>query len=205
MRRSSSGRHYASYELTDRELVGLIDAPPEEVEQLLWDAGAVRQPLAALKTLPDGRKEVGSWAFRDGLLAETQTHVILFDGDPRGRDVGGGSPGGLSHQPLDRPGPLPRAWVRCRGWRARCSRAARRGCVGRWVVERVWGQNYRNPQSVNKYGQADVHHSRWGRTRWVFWDGRRNRDGESDELGDQFPDAHRDGGANRNRDSESNT
>jgi len=80
MRRSSSGRHYASYELTDRELVGLIDAPPEEVEQLLWDAGAVRQPLAALKTLPDGRKEVGSWAFRDGLLAETQTHVILFEG-----------------------------------------------------------------------------------------------------------------------------
>jgi len=73
-------RHYASYELTDRELVGLIDAPPEEVEQLLWDAGAVRQPLAALKTLPDGRKEVGSWAFRDSLLAPTQTHVVLFEG-----------------------------------------------------------------------------------------------------------------------------
>jgi len=78
--RLAPGTHYASYELTDRELVGLIDAPPEEVEQLLWEAGAVRQPLAALKTLPDGRKEVGSWAFRDGLLAPTQTHVVLFEG-----------------------------------------------------------------------------------------------------------------------------
>ena len=78
--RLAPGTHYASYELTDRELVGLIDAPPEAVEQLLWEAGAVRQPLAALKTLPDGRKEVGSWAFRDSLLAERQTHVILFEG-----------------------------------------------------------------------------------------------------------------------------
>jgi len=78
--RLAPGTHYASYELTDRELVGLIDAPPEEVEQLLWNAGAVRQPLAALKTLPDGRKEVGSWAFRDSLLAPTQTHVVLFEG-----------------------------------------------------------------------------------------------------------------------------
>jgi len=78
--RLAPGTHYASYELTDRELVGLIDAPPEEVEQLLWEAGAVRQPLAALKTLPDGRKEVGSWAFREGLLARTQDHVILFEG-----------------------------------------------------------------------------------------------------------------------------
>jgi len=78
--RLAPGMHYASYELTDRELVGLIDAPSEEVEQLLWEAGFVRQPLAALKTLPDGRKEVGSWAFRDSLLAPTQTHVILFEG-----------------------------------------------------------------------------------------------------------------------------
>lgn len=74
------GRHYATYELAERELVGLIDAPPEAVERMLWDAGAVRQPLAALKTLPDGRTEAGSWAFRDSLLAPTQTHVVLFAG-----------------------------------------------------------------------------------------------------------------------------
>jgi len=72
------GDHYASYELPEREIVGVIDASPEEVETMLWDAGAKRMPLAALKELPDGRVEVGSWAFRDSPLARRQVHVMLF-------------------------------------------------------------------------------------------------------------------------------
>ena len=80
-RRRLPGQHYAAYTLSLDEVVGTIDASPEEVEQLLWDSGAKRMPLAAYKTLPDGRTEVGSWAWRDGLLAPKQTHVMLFDGD----------------------------------------------------------------------------------------------------------------------------
>jgi len=72
------GDHYASYELASREIVGVIDAPPERVEQLLWEAGARRMPLAALKRLPDGRVEIGSWAFRESPLARRQVHVMLF-------------------------------------------------------------------------------------------------------------------------------
>ena len=79
-RRRLDGGHYASYELGERELVGLIDAPPERVESMLWKNGAKRMPLAALKTLPDGGVEVGSWAWRDGLLAREQTHIMLFRG-----------------------------------------------------------------------------------------------------------------------------
>lgn len=85
-RRRLDGGHYAAYELGAKEVVGVIDAPPEEVEQLFWDAGAVRQPLAALKTLPDGRVERGSWAFRSSLLARKQTHVMLFQA-PEGRTL----------------------------------------------------------------------------------------------------------------------
>jgi hypothetical protein len=71
-----------SYELHGREYVGRINEPPEEVEQLLWDHGFTRMPLAAYKTLPDGSGEVGSWAFRESLTAEKQLHVMLFaDGD----------------------------------------------------------------------------------------------------------------------------
>lgn len=71
-----------AYTLHDRERVGYIDAPPEEVEQLLWEHGFRRMPLAAYKDLIDGREEVGSWAFRESLTAEEQLHVMLFaEGD----------------------------------------------------------------------------------------------------------------------------
>jgi hypothetical protein len=36
-------------------------------------------PLAALKRLPDGNTEVGSWAFRKTLTADTQLHITLFE------------------------------------------------------------------------------------------------------------------------------
>ena len=80
-RRRLPGDHYAAYELPLREVVGTIDATPEQVEQLLWDAGATRMPLAALKTLrfeDIEAVEVGSWAFRDSLFARRQVHVMLF-------------------------------------------------------------------------------------------------------------------------------
>jgi len=81
LRRRAPGQHYAAYTLSLDEVVGTIDAPPEEVEQLLYKAGFRRMPLAAYKTLPMpyyGREEIGSWAYRDGLLASTQTPVMLF-------------------------------------------------------------------------------------------------------------------------------
>jgi len=80
-RRRLPGQHYAAYTLSLDEVVGVIDAPPEEVEQILWERGARRMPLAALKRLPmpyAGSVEVGSWAWRDGLLADQQVHVMLF-------------------------------------------------------------------------------------------------------------------------------
>ncbi|WP_049979352.1 hypothetical protein [Halolamina rubra] len=78
LRRHAPGQHYAAYQLSLDEVVGTIDATPEAVEQLLWESGAKRMPLAALKTLPDGRVERGSWAYRDSLLASKQIHVMLF-------------------------------------------------------------------------------------------------------------------------------
>lgn len=78
LRRRAPGQHYAAYQLSMDEVVGTIDATPEEIEQLLWDAGFRRMPLAALKSLPDGRVERGSWTYRDSLLADRQLHVMLF-------------------------------------------------------------------------------------------------------------------------------
>lgn len=78
LRRRAPGQHYAAYTLSMDEVVGVIDATPEAVEQLLWDAQFRRMPLAALKRLPDGRVETGSWAWREHPLASTQVHVILF-------------------------------------------------------------------------------------------------------------------------------
>jgi len=67
-----------SYTLHEREYVGRIDESPEEVEQLLWEHGFRRMPLAAYKTLSDGTGEVGSWAWRESLTADKQLHVMLF-------------------------------------------------------------------------------------------------------------------------------
>lgn len=67
-----------AYTLHEREYVGVIDRPPEEVEQLLWEHGFTRNPLAAYKTLSDETGEVGSWAWRESLFADSQLHVMLF-------------------------------------------------------------------------------------------------------------------------------
>jgi hypothetical protein len=72
------GAGYAAYELQPREYAGRIDAPVEDVDRLLAAHGFERMPLSAWKTLPDGRSEAGSWARRDGVLADRQLHVMLF-------------------------------------------------------------------------------------------------------------------------------
>jgi hypothetical protein len=75
------GLGYASYEISDREFGGTVDASIGEVEATLWELGFERMPLAALKTTPDGRVEQGSWAYRQGPLADRQLHVMLFEAD----------------------------------------------------------------------------------------------------------------------------
>ena len=72
---------YASYELDNSEHAARVEADVVAVGDALADAGYKRMPLAALKTLPDGRVEAASWARRSSLLARRQTHVILFEAD----------------------------------------------------------------------------------------------------------------------------
>jgi len=75
------GLGYAGYDLPEEEFVGRVDATVDEVEIGLDDVGFERMPLAALKETADGRVERGSWAFREGPLADRQLHVMLFVGD----------------------------------------------------------------------------------------------------------------------------
>ena len=77
--RTDGAISYAQYELDNSEYVGRVEASIGEFERALYAEEFDRMPLAALKTLSDGRVERGSWARRDGLLAERQTHVMLFD------------------------------------------------------------------------------------------------------------------------------
>jgi len=72
---------YASYELDNSEHAARVEADVVAVGDALADAGYKRMPLAALKTLPDGRVEAASWARRPSLLARRQTHVIVFEAD----------------------------------------------------------------------------------------------------------------------------
>ncbi|MEA1932583.1 MAG: hypothetical protein U9O06_13700 [Euryarchaeota archaeon] len=81
------GVGYAAYELKPREYAGRIDAPVEDVDRLLAAHGFERMPLSAWKTLPDGRSEAGSWARRDGVLADRQLHVMLFRTEDGATDV----------------------------------------------------------------------------------------------------------------------
>ena len=71
---------YAAYELDNSEFVGTIVGSIEDVEELLYEQGYERMPLAALKSLEDGRVEQASWAHRDAPFDREQTHVMLFEG-----------------------------------------------------------------------------------------------------------------------------
>jgi hypothetical protein len=78
----------AKYELTDAEHAGHLTATPETVEQRLWDKGCRRNPVAAFKTIDDGREEVGSWVYRGEDVDERrQVHVMLFRTPDGGTDV----------------------------------------------------------------------------------------------------------------------
>jgi len=103
---------YASYELARSEFAARVDAGVEEVGDALAAAGYRRMPLAALKTLPDGRIERASWAWRDGLLASTQTHVMIFEAPTSG---GGATAVEIyAHVEPNALNPL-RAWAHYRG------------------------------------------------------------------------------------------
>ena len=80
--RTDGAISYAAYELDNSEHVGRVEASVGEFERALYDSGFTRLPLAALKSLDDGRIERGSWAKRESLLAPRQTHVMLFESPP---------------------------------------------------------------------------------------------------------------------------
>jgi hypothetical protein len=78
---------YAAYELAQSEFAAQVEAGVDDVGEALAESGYTRMPLAALKSLPDGRIERASWARRDGLLASTQTHVMIFEAPPASTGV----------------------------------------------------------------------------------------------------------------------
>ena len=80
--RTDGAISYAQYELDNSEYVGRVEASVGEFERALYAEGFTRLPLAALKTLSDGRIERGSWARRDELLASRQHHIMLFNSPP---------------------------------------------------------------------------------------------------------------------------
>ena len=73
-----SDRIYTTGNVDESQFVVRTDKEPERVEELLWGAGFRRMPLAAFKSLPDGRQSVGSWAYRETLLSDEQLHITLF-------------------------------------------------------------------------------------------------------------------------------
>lgn len=101
--------NYVEYELARSEYAARAETTVNDVGEALAEAGFRRMPLAALKSLPDGRVERASWARRDSLLASTQTHVMLFDAPP-------GTPGVelYAHVEPNALNPL-RAWAHYRG------------------------------------------------------------------------------------------
>ena len=78
----------AAYQLDDDEFVASVDVDPEVVEERLWELDARRNLLAAAKTVSDGRREIGSWAYRGPPLPdEYQIHVMLFLNGEGGTDI----------------------------------------------------------------------------------------------------------------------
>lgn len=78
---------YAAYTVGFHEYAGTLRMSVEQAEKLLYRNGFRRNPLAAYKTLPDGREEQGSWVWRKNLFAKHQLHVMLFDRKNGGTDV----------------------------------------------------------------------------------------------------------------------
>lgn len=79
----------------DEQYVGHFDEDEEAIEEELVSAGFRRNPIACLKSLPDGRVSEGSWSVlaADDLTGSVaygmQLHISLFerdDGQP-GREI----------------------------------------------------------------------------------------------------------------------
>lgn len=78
----------SAYRLGPGEHAAAVSVSPEVVEERLWELGLRRNPLAASKTVADGRREVGSWAYRGELVADRrQIHIILFQRADGGTDI----------------------------------------------------------------------------------------------------------------------
>jgi hypothetical protein len=72
---------YVTAETHNRQFVGRVPIGEEEFEKVLHDMGFERNPLAALKNLPSGEVEEGSWR-KVGYdkHPRKQLHVIIYDG-----------------------------------------------------------------------------------------------------------------------------
>jgi len=61
---------YAAHQQSESEFVGVIEMDLDEFERELEAAGYYRNPLAAIKTSPDGWESHGSWAKRYGTIRD---------------------------------------------------------------------------------------------------------------------------------------
>jgi len=66
------------YRLRDTEYVGTVKQPLDEFTAALKEHGFEWDPLAWYHVPPVGSEPNGSWAYRRGLLADRQIHVILI-------------------------------------------------------------------------------------------------------------------------------
>jgi hypothetical protein len=76
-------RHFgsvgAAYEISESELVGVLDAPLPTVRRWLWAARCRLNLLSAEKSLPDGRQQIGAFVYRGPAVPERkQVDVMLF-------------------------------------------------------------------------------------------------------------------------------
>jgi len=66
--------------VVDAEFAGTLGRSLDETEQLLWELGFVRNPIARVKQR-DGKPEDGSWVYRESPLSPRQLHLMLFERD----------------------------------------------------------------------------------------------------------------------------
>jgi len=75
------------YQLRGTEYVGTIEQPLDEFTETLRENGFEWDPLAWYHRPPVGSEPNGSWAYRQGSLADRQLHVILIGHSPEYIDV----------------------------------------------------------------------------------------------------------------------
>lgn len=85
-------------QITDGEFSGTLHCDLDTTEQMLYEKGYIRNPMARLKTR-DGTPEDGSWVYRESPLAPSQLHLMLFENDDGSTDV-------YAHEELSSVNPL---------------------------------------------------------------------------------------------------